>query len=227
MEERRELPSFKFVDELDIVNPNKEQDYLRPAISSDVKVRMADLAIQLAAKYDTPLTALYVDLDNLKEVNESVGHIAGDELLRVVDGVFRNFVRVDTDFIFYDNERVGGDEWVVLSPSDEQGAKLIRDRLTSRAEEGIQLIADESIKRCSPGVSIGFATISARDNISGIELLKRADEDLQRVKRSKDPQLGWWKTKVANLAEFLAVKVVGLTPGQFVKYIRRKNAKAA
>ncbi len=228
MQERRELASFGLVDELERVNGITSLDFLRAPISSDLIEKMAQTAIELAHEEGTSLSALYIDLDNLKEVNEEAGHIAGNNLLRVVDNVLRSsIIRSDTDLVIseIDSERVGGDEWIVLSPVDESGAQIIKDRLVTKVEEGISLIDDITIKRCSPGVSIGHATILPGDDVSGRELLDLADKDLQRVKRSKDPQLSWSKTVAADIAEFLLVRIAELTPSQFVKYTRSKRLR--
>jgi diguanylate cyclase (GGDEF)-like protein len=68
-------------------------------------------ALEAARRKQTPLAILMMDVDRFKQVNDSLGHAAGDELLRVTAKRIRAAVR-DTDTV----ARMGGDEFVVLLP---------------------------------------------------------------------------------------------------------------
>ncbi len=95
--------------------PNREQSHNR-------LVR----ALQAAKENDRTLAVLYLDLDNFKRVNDTLGHTAGDELLRLVADRLRNSLRdrVDTAIPgagagarLGDIARLGGDEFMVLLPN--------------------------------------------------------------------------------------------------------------
>src|ERR1700683_2759786 len=77
-------------------------------------------------RHKTPVAALFVDLDNFKGINDSLGHAAGDELLRAVAARLQRVVR-DSDAL----GRLGGDEFVVLAEdlSLAAGPELIAERL--------------------------------------------------------------------------------------------------
>lgn len=78
-----------------------------------------------AVRYNRPLSILMVDSDNLKEVNDSFGHRAGDELLILLVKKIQNQLR-DTDIF----ARLGGDEFVVLLPeTTEQSAIEVAERI--------------------------------------------------------------------------------------------------
>ena len=123
----------------------------------------------------TPVAALFIDLDNFKSINDTLGHGVGDELLRAVtarlDGVIR-----DVDAL----GRLGGDEFVVISEALtlEVGPELIAERLLEALERPFQLGADKET-RVSVTASIGIA---AGAHTSAEELLREADIAMYRAK---------------------------------------------
>ena len=115
---------------------------------------------------------LYLDLDDFKPVNDSIGHAAGDEVLREVARRIQAAVRGD-DHV----GRIGGDEFAVICPGlDRAGARHVARRLLESIEEPIVL----GIGTVSIGVSIGVA-MSGR-GMGCQELLGRADEALYQAK---------------------------------------------
>jgi diguanylate cyclase (GGDEF)-like protein len=93
------------------------------------RVLALDRAEQMLARSrrsNTPVAALYVDIDGFKHVNDTFGHAAGDELLRIVAQRLRSVVREgDTA------ARLGGDEFVILleGATLDAGAELVAERL--------------------------------------------------------------------------------------------------
>ncbi len=123
------------------------------------------------------LALLYLDLDGFKQVNDTLGHGAGDEVLRTVAERLSKLVQ-PVDLLV----RLGGDEFVVL-----RGEYASRDELAQLAitikkalAEPVQLGA----RALQVGVSIGIATAPA-DGTSGTELLEAADSALYRAKRDR------------------------------------------
>jgi len=122
-----------------------------------------------------PFAVLYIDVDRFKLINDSLGHAAGDSLLREVAVRLRNSVRdmeissrPDSDII----ARLGGDEFAILllGIEDRAQAELACDRLTSAVRPAIRL-PDNDIY-CS--VSIGIVLVSPA-YVSFSELLRDAD----------------------------------------------------
>ncbi|HJX33238.1 MAG TPA: EAL domain-containing protein [Solirubrobacterales bacterium] len=122
-----------------------------------------------------PVAALFVDLDNFKAINDSLGHNVGDELLCAVaarlDGVIR-----ETDAL----GRLGGDEFVVIADglSLAAGPELIAERLLEAFKEPFRLSGAEDT-RVFVKASIGIAT---GGRSSAEELLRDADIAMYRAK---------------------------------------------
>lgn len=87
--------------------------------------------LSFARRYKRPLTVAYVDLDNFKAVNDTMGHKAGDEVLRTVAAVLRNSIR-KSDI----GARLGGDEFVLLLPeTGPDQARVVLDRMMTAITE--------------------------------------------------------------------------------------------
>lgn len=124
------------------------------------------------------LTALALDIDHFKSINDRYGHDGGDEVLKSLAGIGRQLLR-GTDIL----ARFGGEEFNVLLPgaTSEQGlakAEALREAL---ADAAVTLSTGEQVY-CT--VSIGVATLENPDKQQLPALLKRADEALYQAKRS-------------------------------------------
>jgi diguanylate cyclase (GGDEF)-like protein len=133
-------------------------------------------AIDASRQSGTELALLLVDLDGFKELNDTLGHLAGDEVLRQIGPRLRHLLR-DNDTL----ARLGGDEFaVVLHPGDEAAASVTGLRLRAALEEpftieGIRLLIDAS-------VGIAMFPEHASD---GLGLLQRADVAMYQAKRAR------------------------------------------
>lgn len=96
--------------------------------------------------------ALFVDVDGFKHVNDSLGHAAGDQLLRLTGERLQDAVR-DEDTV----GRLGGDEFVVLveTTPDEAALDVLADRLTDAIRAPVEL--GDGAKVFSVTASIGVA----------------------------------------------------------------------
>jgi diguanylate cyclase (GGDEF)-like protein len=124
-----------------------------------------------------PVAALFVDLDNFKAINDSLGHGAGDELLCAVAERLEGVIR-ETDAL----GRLGGDEFVVVAEglSLAAGPELIAERLLEAFAEPFSLGEDgETQTLIHAKASIGIAT-GVRP--SAEELLRDADIAMYRAK---------------------------------------------
>ncbi len=128
-----------------------------------------------AARNQTLVAALFIDLDNFKSVNDTLGHTAGDQLLEAVAARLDRVVR-GADAL----GRLGGDEFVVISEgmSLEVGPELIAERVQGALKEPFQLGAEEQ-SRVIVTASIGIAMAGST---SAEELLREADIAMYRAK---------------------------------------------
>ncbi len=124
---------------------------------------------------DRGFCVLMIDLDGLKAVNDSGGHLRGDEVLRALGAVIRTSIRtVDSAY------RYGGDEFVVLLPeTDIVGAFVVAEKIRGGAEEvGMAMSGHESVT----SVSIGLVS-HPEDGLSAEELITAADRAMYQAKR--------------------------------------------
>jgi diguanylate cyclase (GGDEF)-like protein len=162
---------------------NIEEIALRDSLTSVMNRRALDRFARLefarAERYRFPLALALFDMDYFKELNDSLGHAAGDRALQIFANALQAGVR-EMDLV----ARLGGDEFVVLMPhTDPVGALATVQRLRESAERAVRTCLPKTIPQ--PGASVGFAVYPA-DDISGYEeLLARADEALYRAKRNR------------------------------------------
>jgi uncharacterized protein (TIGR02265 family) len=136
--------------------------------------RLADHLV--LAGPEAPLAVLFCDLDRFKEVNDTLGHAAGDELLRQVAGRLTAVVRPD-DIV----ARLSGDEFALVLPSveDRADADRLADRVAACFGEPFLLDGREVPVRASVGVALHVAPDAAD---RGEALLRRADAAMYRAK---------------------------------------------
>jgi len=128
-----------------------------------------------SARSNAPVAALFVDVDNFKTINDTLGHAVGDELLRAVAARLQGVVR-HADAL----GRLGGDEFVVISEelSLAVGPELIAERLLEALKHPFKLGPEEET-RLTVTASIGVA---AGQRACAEELLRDADIAMYRAK---------------------------------------------
>ena len=129
---------------------------------------------ELSARYGVSNSVLMLDLDNLKIINDTLGHHAGDELIRMVAAICRTELRLNDIAC-----RFGGDEFVIVLPNtDAEQALQFAQRLHHLLCEALSRFAVTGVVT---SVSIGVASMVAEDG-SYADTLQRADRALYRAK---------------------------------------------
>ena len=116
---------------------------------------------------DCQLAVLYIDIDEFKGVNDSLGHMVGDELLKSVAASLSTCVR-DTDFV----ARLGGDEFAIVQTAVKRATDVTD--LVNRIHEAIRTPYECQGHQVTTDASIGIA-MAPRDGSDLDEILKNAD----------------------------------------------------
>ncbi|WP_372877686.1 diguanylate cyclase [Pseudomonas sp.] len=136
---------------------------------------LANQAIQEARRNPSPLCALLLDLDNFKRLNDSHGHLAGDQVLRGFANKLRDNLR-QSDII----GRWGGEEFILLlKDTSLEQARLLAEKVRQQTEQSSFDYQGASLQITT---SIGLAELHADDSLN--ELLARADRALYRAKQA-------------------------------------------
>ncbi|MBI9102568.1 MAG: GGDEF domain-containing protein [Spirochaetales bacterium] len=138
-----------------------------------------DSEIKKAARYGQSLSVIMLDLDDFKKVNDTCGHLVGDQVLLEVAKVAKEGLR-EFDFIC----RWGGEEFMVLCPnSDLKGTRNLAERLRQKISE-IEIYEIDNIT-----ASFGIAELKSGENKNA--LISRADDRLYLAKeRGKNVIVG-------------------------------------
>ena len=164
----------------------RQADQLRALSETDVltglpnrralKQRLA-MEFRRSVRYGTPVSLLLVDIDGLKQLNDTEGHAAGDRLIRSVAAAITQGLR-ESDF----GARWGGDEFAIVAPNTAASAAR---------SSGERLVADIAKPRVDhhhlgSSVSVGIATFDPADEASPNldALVRAADDALYRAKAS-------------------------------------------
>jgi len=128
--------------------------------------------VGMAAKRGHRLSLMLLDMDRFKQLNDTLGHAAGDDALRdLADSIRATTGPTERPY------RIGGDEFVIVAAgSDHATARAISERISSEYE-----------RRKSEGnpTSISFGIVEFGGHMGHEELLKAADAEMYRVKREK------------------------------------------
>ncbi len=131
----------------------------------------------IARRYNTVFALVIIDLDNFKSINDSYGHLAGDQILKTFCGIARQNLR-KSDLLM----RYGGDEFVVIMPETGEAQAEIAVRKLKECVENTSVFLSEAKQYISFSISAGIAQCDER--ISGPdELFRTADARLYEDKK--------------------------------------------
>ncbi len=138
--------------------------------------RLFDQALLLATRPHQMLAVIYIDLDNFKPINDSAGHLVGDEVLKTIAKRLLDNTR-STDIC----ARIGGDEFVVIATQLEshEQAHLVALKLLQQCCNEVNI----NTKNYHLGASIGISIYPSHGN-DLTQLLKNADNAMYEVKKN-------------------------------------------
>jgi diguanylate cyclase (GGDEF)-like protein len=152
------------------------QDDLTGVANRRLFLERLEQALRNTRRNKSQMALVYLDLDFFKQINDSLGHQAGDILLKeTAQRLMRSVREVDTV------ARLGGDEFtlVLVDIQSEEGLRSQLTRLRNTLKAPVT-VGDG--QQCSPSASIGAAISDGSETAA--DLMKRADESLYRVKES-------------------------------------------
>ena len=160
------------------------QDHLLRSAQTDALTGLPNRALLLAALEESLLdswygeqrpTVYFVDLDRFKNINDSLGHAAGDHVLRTIA---QRLLQACPERAMV--ARLSGDEYVVLDPQggNDEVATTLTDRLLRVFREPLALEEGDVFVTAS----LGIATVSANTRTSAEDLLRHADTAMYRAK---------------------------------------------
>jgi len=167
----------------DITEVKRYQDELEHQANHDALTGLANRnllkdrlqqALALAYRYERPFSLAFIDLDNFKLINDSLGHDIGDRLLKIAGGRLAACVRQGDTVA-----RLGGDEFVVLVTEQERNDRIYRSVQRVMAAISQPFVIDE--REFKVTCSIGIASFP-RDGEDADTLLRNADTAMYRAK---------------------------------------------
>ncbi len=144
-----------------------------------------DQYVSFSARYGGQGAVMIIDIDGLKGINDSLGHHAGDNLLRQVAGILRERVRA-TDIV----ARLSGDEFAVLMPqTDTAGALQLGEDLRSEVAENAAPVADAE----NATISVGITMFGSERDVGSEAVLIAADQAMYRAKEEGRNQIALFR----------------------------------
>jgi diguanylate cyclase (GGDEF)-like protein len=139
-------------------------------------LEVANREVERMRRFLVPASVIMIDLDHFKDVNDTYGHAAGDEVLRVTCRTFKRSLR-EIDVL----ARLGGEEFVVMLPeTNAEGASSAAEKLRGSLSKAIVANGPHEIKTTA---SFGVAQVWSGDQ-SVDEVLGRSDSALYQAKNS-------------------------------------------
>ncbi len=144
-------------------------------------------ALGLAQRNGEKMAVMFLDLDHFKDVNDTLGHSIGDQLLVEIALRLKSHIR-DEDTV----SRLGGDEFILVLPgNDENGAALVATKLLEMVSQPSLIEGHELIITCSIGIAI-----YPDDGEDFEALLKNADTAMYRVKQDSHNGFRFFKQEM-------------------------------
>ena len=151
-----------------------ETDSLTGLKNRDYFIKTARTELERVARYRQPLALLMVDIDHFKQINDTHGHLAGDEVLKSVTLVLSDMVRANDCLA-----RLGGEEFAVLMPQTGlEQAYTAAERLRAAIAQVRCHLQDAEVR---PTVSVGIA-VAAEGGETLSSLMRRSDLAMYEAK---------------------------------------------
>lgn len=181
-----EVPPVYLANVLDITERKKTEERLNTLANYDMLTGLPNralfmdrltMAMKSAQRTETLIALMFIDLDGFKNINDSYGHDAGDELLIEIGERLKKTAR-SSDTV----ARLGGDEFTVILTNLHQvdAVDIVIEKLITSINEPILLRG----KECKVSPSIGVAIYPLNDITDAYELIRQADMAMYQAKKA-------------------------------------------
>ncbi|MCB0357537.1 MAG: GGDEF domain-containing protein, partial [Bdellovibrionales bacterium] len=155
-----------------------EKDYLTGLYNMRSMYDRIDYELKRARRFKRTVSCLMIDMDHFKRVNDDHDHLFGSFVLKEVGQLIRENLR-EIDFA----ARYGGDEFlVVITETDEQGIKVVSERLRKKIQDHVFTNDKDSIQLT---VSMGYSIFNPENPaVDARALVREADQALYESKRN-------------------------------------------
>ncbi|MCV6609952.1 MAG: diguanylate cyclase [Amphritea sp.] len=129
-------------------------------------------SVAIASRYQRPLSLIFFDIDDFKQINDQYGHNIGDQVLKAIAGVLQDNCRSTDTY-----GRWGGEEFIIILPESQLKSALIS------AEKIRKAVAESHSQETGlPGITCSFGVAEFCEAETADSLLNRADQALYRAK---------------------------------------------
>jgi diguanylate cyclase (GGDEF)-like protein/PAS domain S-box-containing protein len=139
---------------------------------------IADQHCKIAARNKLHMALIYADLDNMKKINDTLGHIQGDEALLETANMLKNTFR-QSDIV----ARIGGDEFAVLLVGSSE--PIVDSIVIAHIQDNLRIFNDQSDRSYELSLSMGVALYDPEHPLTINELLNQADKLMYEQKSIK------------------------------------------
>jgi diguanylate cyclase (GGDEF)-like protein/PAS domain S-box-containing protein len=179
---QRQIYKLAFIDELTEL-PSRASFY-----------QHLEKTINLSSQNNSQFGLMYIDLDDFKQINDSLGHDVGDQLLQVISKRLIKATR-DIDFV----GRLGGDEFcIIMKDFTEESTSDIAANCITEISKPLELIN----RIINPTISIGIAHYP-EDGLNSTSLFKAADVSLYKAKEKGKNQFTFYSPELTEQAEYI------------------------
>lgn len=152
-------------------------DIMTKALNRTTGIAMLEKIHELANRHNTAFSIAYIDINNLKHINDTLGHSYGDDLIKAVASCIIKEIRTSDIFI-----RLGGDEFlIVFHNTNFEKAKIAIDRINKEIDNYNKTQG----KPFSIGISVGIVEYSKDRRLSVNQLIEKADKLMYINKKIK------------------------------------------